>query len=99
MEVESKRGEGVIALSQAKVLLHRYQLGGALGPNVEREGGRKEQRNIDDVVIRGGGNEAKLWLVHLLKFAKLQELMAEGGALFDGISWKLAWIMLRNECV
>ena len=93
-----ERGESIITLAQKEVLLHCNQLGGALGSSVVCEGGRKEQRVIDDVVIGGGGDRVNCWLVHLLKFVKLHELATEGCVLFDDIRWKFGWVTLHDEC-
>ena len=97
MEVEAERGESIVALSKAEILLHCNQLRGALGPGIVRKGGWEEQRNVDDVIVRRGRNEAKFWLVHLLNLTKLRELMAEGCTLFDDIGWKIIQTMLHNE--
>jgi len=86
-----------MALAESKVLLHCDQLRRALAPYVVREGRWEEQRNIGDVVIRGERNEAKLWLVHQLKLAKLHKLTTEDRALFDDVGWEFVRIMLRDE--
>ena len=98
MEVEAKSGESIMTLAQAKILLHRNQLGRALGPGIVQEGGRKEQRDINYVVIGGGGDEAKLRLVHPLKFTELYDLTTEDRALFDDIDRKVVWVVLHDEC-
>ena len=98
VEVEVEGGKSIVALAESEVLLHCDQPGRALAPYVMREGRWKEQRNIGDIVIGGGGrNEAKLWLVHLLKLTKLRKLTTEDSALFDGIGWEFVRIMLCNE--
>ena len=53
---------------------------------------------MDDVVIRGGRDEAEFWLVHPLKVTELCELTTEGCALFDNIGWKVVRVVLRDKC-
>ena len=62
-----------------------------------REGGRKEQRNANNVIIGREVNAAKLRLIHVLEFAKLGELTTKGCALFDDIGRKLGRVISCNE--
>ena len=62
-----------------------------------REGGRKGQRNVDDIVIGGEGSKTKLWLVELLKLVELYKLMTEGYVLLNDVGWELDRVMLCNE--
>lgn len=43
VEVEAEGGEGIMALANAKFFLHRDQTGRALGQDIMRERGWKEQ--------------------------------------------------------
>ena len=63
-----------------------------------REGGRKGQRNVYNIVIRGEGSKTKLWLVELLKLAELYKLTMEGYALLDDVGWELDRVVLCDEC-
>ena len=97
MEVVAEGGKGIITLAQPKLLLHRDQLWWAFGTGDIREGRGKEQRNVSDVVIRRGRNEAEVWLVDMLKFTKLGELTTYGRAQLDGVGWKVVRAMLPDE--
>ena len=99
MEVEAERGESIMALAKVEILLHCDQPRKALGLGIVQKGGWEEQRNVDDVIVRGGRNEAKFWLVHLLNLTKLRELTTEGCMLFDDICWKIVQAILHNELV
>ena len=73
-----ERGESIVALAKVEILLHCDQPRKALGLGIVQKGGWEEQRNVNDVIVRGGRNEAKFWLVHLLNLMKLRELTTEG---------------------
>ena len=62
-----------------------------------REGRWKKQRNIGDIVIRGGRNEAKLRLVQLLELTKLRKLTTIDCALFNDVGGEFVRTMLRDE--
>ena len=62
-----------------------------------REGGRKGQRNVYNIVIGGEGSKTKLWLVELLKLTELYKLTTEGYALLDDVGWELDRVVLCDE--
>ena len=62
-----------------------------------QEGGRKGQRNVDDIIIGGEGSKTKLWLVELLKLMELYKLMMEGYVLLNDVGWELDRVVLCNE--
>ena len=98
MEVDAERVECIGALAKANFLFHYGQLGRfGLGTGVARESRRKEQRNVEDVVVGGEGGEAKFWLVYPLELAKLCELTANSRTQLNGAQRKIVRTLLCDK--
>lgn len=97
VELEAESREGIAALTEAEILLHRNQPRRALGPDVVWEGGWEEQRGVDDVTLSEVGGGGELWLVNLLILTELLELATEECALFDDFCWEVVWRVFCDD--